>query len=68
MDESRRGWTSADFDLKLRKLNQELQDYEYELTKVNDEMALLNMQADIRARLSLKKAEKERKQETLSRT
>ncbi|KAJ3329263.1 DNA repair protein rad50 [Blyttiomyces sp. JEL0837] len=57
----------AEFNLneaeaKLRKITQELQQSEFSLTKLNDEMSALNMQSDTRARLSLKQTEKKRKE------
>ncbi|KAJ3021198.1 DNA repair protein rad50 [Thoreauomyces humboldtii] len=67
LDTAKQTYNATESDAKQRAINQELQDREFALTRVNDEMSLLNMQADTRARLSLKRTEKERKEEAASR-
>ncbi|KAJ3042473.1 DNA repair protein rad50 [Rhizophlyctis rosea] len=61
-----RSFNMAESDAKITRLNQELREKEAEITRVNDEIANLNRQADTRARLNLKKAEAQRKEEALN--
>ncbi|KNC96521.1 rad50 [Spizellomyces punctatus DAOM BR117] len=68
LEQSRRDWGASDFEAKLGKLNQELREYDFQLRRATDEMALLNMQANTRASLSLKKLELERKEEAYTRS
>ncbi|TPX67058.1 hypothetical protein SpCBS45565_g04024 [Spizellomyces sp. 'palustris'] len=68
LEQSRRDWGASEFEAKLEKLNQELREYDFQLRRVNDEMALLNMQANTRASLSLKKLEMGRKEEAYTRS
>ncbi|KAJ3185247.1 DNA repair protein rad50 [Gaertneriomyces sp. JEL0708] len=66
LDKARNNLEERDYETKIRKLKQELQDQEYKATAVSDEMAMLNMQADTRARLSLKKVDLEKKTSALA--
>ncbi|KAI9000249.1 hypothetical protein BC832DRAFT_541389 [Gaertneriomyces semiglobifer] len=66
LDKARNDLEERDYEAKIRKLKQELQDQEYKATAVSDEMAMLNMQADTRARLSLKKVDLEKKTSALA--
>ncbi|KAJ3069579.1 DNA repair protein rad50, partial [Quaeritorhiza haematococci] len=56
----------AEIDSRIRELSQQLQEHEFNLSKISDEMSMLNMQADTRARLALKKTEKDRKETALN--
>ncbi|KAI8818612.1 AAA domain-containing protein [Fimicolochytrium jonesii] len=56
-----------DIEAKLQQLTQELREREFALQRAQEEMAALNMQADIRVRLALKKREKERKEDAYNR-
>ncbi len=54
-------------DGKIQSLERDRVKIEQEITKLNDEMGIVNMQAETRAKLSFKKVENERKQESLDR-
>ncbi|KAJ2994360.1 DNA repair protein rad50 [Globomyces sp. JEL0801] len=61
------GLKNLDKDSGISALNNTLQGYERDAQKLRDEMSILNLQGDTRARLSLKKSDKDRKQNSLNR-
>ncbi|KAI8898254.1 hypothetical protein BC833DRAFT_620511 [Globomyces pollinis-pini] len=61
------GLKNLDKDSGISDLNNTLQGYERDAQKLRDEMSILNLQGDTRARLSLKKSDKDRKQNSLNR-
>ncbi|KAI9100625.1 hypothetical protein DFS34DRAFT_494994 [Phlyctochytrium arcticum] len=68
LDQAKKQYNHLEIEQKIRKLNSELQKCEYELTKAGDEILVLNMQLETRAKLAVKKGEVERKEEAITKS
>ncbi len=67
MEHAREQLRKLESDGKIQSLERDRVKMEHEITKLNDEMGIVNMQAETRAKLSFIKVEHERKQESLDR-